>query len=115
MAIFKISQLENLQIPEINYYHNISGHIEKGANRSLGLPFGCSFMPSTLKCLLIHQSHWWGSTSEKLVNGLLSLLARCSQLRYMPILIKAIGNAPVLQLIKEKNPMEFDKIIRLFC
>jgi hypothetical protein len=104
--------LENLQIAEINRYHNVSGHIEKWGNESLGLAFRCSFMPSTLKCLLIHQSHWWDSDSEKLVKGLLSLLAHCSQLRYMPILIKAIGNAPVLQLIKEKNPKEFDKIIR---
>jgi hypothetical protein len=69
-------------------------------------------MPSTLKYLLIHQSHW-GADPEKLVNALLSLLAHCSQLRYMPILFNShIITENILQLIAEENNREFGKIIR---
>jgi hypothetical protein len=89
-------------------------------------------MPSTLKFLLLRESYWYASrlftfvaerrqfnlsccrkfagSPEKLVNQLLSLLVHCSQLRYMPILIQAPNLQ--LELIQEKNPREFDKIIR---
>jgi hypothetical protein len=106
-------QLENLQIGEVNHYRDLLVRIVKDGSKSLALtPSCCSFMPSTLKCLLIHQSHWCANPEIR-ANTFLSLLAHCSQLRYMPILVDAIFSfSPVLQLIEENNPREFDKIIR---
>jgi hypothetical protein len=69
-------------------------------------------MPSTLKFLLILDSADAETyeNPDNIVNILLSLLAKCSQLRFMPILINT--KLDLFTLIEERNPRELDKIIR---
>jgi hypothetical protein len=68
-------------------------------------------MPSTLKFLFIFDNaRVEHDEPDDLVNILLSLLANCPQLRFMPICINT--EYDLFELIEERNPRELDKLIR---
>jgi hypothetical protein len=110
--------LENLQIADIHFARLFSENNENSGRSSqpssslAQIESKCSFMPSTLKFLLILDSADAETyeNPDNIVNILLSLLAKCSQLRFMPILINT--KLDLFTLIEERNPRELDKIIR---
>jgi hypothetical protein len=110
--------LENLQIADIHFGKLFAVHSESNAGSSqpsssvAQIGSKCSFMPSTLKFLFICDNAFAEDyeNPDHLVNTLLSLLAKCSQLRFMPICINTKFH--LFKLIAERNPRELDKIIR---
>jgi hypothetical protein len=105
--------LENLQIAYINFGRLFARDSENngGSNQPSSSLSKCSFMPSTLKFLLIadNANAKDYENPDHLVDTLLSLLAKCSQLRFMPITINT--KFDLFRLIEERNPRELDKII----
>jgi hypothetical protein len=110
--------LENLQLSDIHFGRLFAGHSENNGGSSqpssslAQIESKCSFMPSTLKFLLIHDNAFAEDyeNPDHIVNALLSLLARCSQLCFMQIFINT--EFDIFKLIEERNPRELDKIIR---
>jgi hypothetical protein len=110
--------LENLQIVDIHFGQLFAGHSKNNGGSSqpssslAQIASKCSFMPSTLKFLYIEDNAEAKDyeNPDHLVDILLSLLAHCSQLRYMPIYINT--GFDFFKLIHERNPGELDKIIR---
>jgi predicted MPP superfamily phosphohydrolase len=110
--------LEKLQIADIYFSRFFAGHSENNSGSSQSsvakIESKCSFMPSTLKFLLILGNENTDDEDyenpDDLVNILLSLLANCPQLRFMHIFINT--EFDLFKLIEERNPRELDKIIR---
>jgi hypothetical protein len=112
--------LENLQIADINFGHLFAGHRNNSGSSQPSsssssmaqIKSKCSFMPSTLKFLLIHDNTEAEDyeNPDHLVDILLSLLANCPQLRFMPVLINT--DFDLFKLIKKRNPRKLNKIIR---
>jgi hypothetical protein len=108
--------LEILHIDKINLGEIFSGHSENNGGSSqqssslAQIESKCSFMPSTLKFLRIFDNADVRRDPDNLANIFLSLLANCPQLRFMQIYINT--RFDLFKLIRERNPSEFDKLIR---